>query len=102
VPSTPSEAIGRSEARKRCQPTRIPPSKRIATSATTAIRSTSRIDSSSPSRVKVRPASAAASRKIAGAGTAKRSLSLFESTASAKTPATAVITKPKSVISVTA
>ena len=37
--------------------------------------------------MKRRPASAAASRKIAGAGTAKRSLSLFERTASAKTPA---------------
>jgi hypothetical protein len=39
---------------------------------------------------------------MAGAGTASRSLSLFERTASAKTPEATAITRPKSVISVTA
>ena len=99
VPTTPSSVIGTIAARKRGQPTRMPPSNRIATSARTAMRSTSRTERAVPRLEKTRAASAAASRKIAGAGTANRSLTLFERTASEKTSEATAITRPKCVTS---
>jgi hypothetical protein len=71
-------------------------------SATTAMRSTSRIESASPSRGQTSEASAAASRKKAAVGTRSRSLSLFEKSASVSAPATTRTIAPKSVTSSTA
>ena len=88
VPKTPSSEIGIQAARKRASRPAHPPSKRIRISATTAMRSTSRIESSRPRRGQKWTVAAAASRKIAGAGIGTRSLTLFERTATATIPAT--------------
>ena len=102
VPKTPSTVIGTAATRNRFQPTRMPPSKRIRISATTATRSTSSTENLRPRLGQKCTVTAAASRKIAGAGIGKRSLTLFERTASETTPATTRITRPKCVISLTA
>ena len=77
VPSTPSEAIGQIEPRKRRQPTCIPPSKRITISAITPRRSTVRIGSAVRRRGIRSEATAAPIRKSAGPGIGKRSVALF-------------------------
>ena len=86
VPTTPSTVIGTAATRKRSQPTRMPPSKRITISATTARRSTSSTESLRPRLGQKCTVTAAASRKIAGAGSGMRSLSLFESSATDDDP----------------
>ena len=93
--------IGTAEARNLAQPTCIPPSKRIAISATTAIRSTSTVESR-PSPGQMSDATAAATRKSAGAGTGKSSVSLCAPTASENAPATSRTISPKSVSSLMA
>ena len=82
VPSTPRVTIGPAEARKRRQPTCIPPSKRIRIRQITPIRSTSRIETCSASPGKTSDASAATRRKIAGPGTGNRSVSFVAASAS--------------------
>lgn len=101
VPSTPREAISTAEARKRRQPTCIPPSKRMAIRATTPIRSTWRIEVWSASAGKRSDASAAARRKIAGPGSGKRSVNLLEASASEKPAATRRTILPNSKSSLT-
>ena len=66
----------------------MPPLKRITIKATTAIRSTVSISTASYTPGQMSETTAAASRKIAGAGTGTRSVSFVESTASAKPPVT--------------
>src|SRR3954453_6276972 len=99
VPSSPSDTIGTAETPKRRQPTRRPPSKRMKTSATTAMRSTSWIERrcATPGNAFARPA--APIRKIAGVGIGKTSVNLFESRATAKTPETTSTIAPKCVTS---
>ncbi len=98
VPSTPRLVIGSAAARNRTQPTCIPPSNRIATRATTAIRSTSTVESRAR-RGQMSEAPAAATRKSAGAGTGKSSVSLCAPSASENEPATTRTIRPKSVSS---
>ena len=102
VPSRPSERIGAAEARNRRQPMSMPPLKRMTISATTAIRSTVTIGTASYTRGQMSETTAAASRKIAGAGTGTRSVSVVESAASAKPAVTIRTMAPKSLISVMA
>ena len=99
VPTVPSTPIGTNEARKRRQPTCMPPSKRMTISATTPIRSTSLIDSASASDGNMSDATAAASRKTAGAGIGRYEVSLLATTASETPPATTSTTVPKALIS---
>ena len=86
VPSTPSTVIGTAATRgSAASPTCMPPSKRITISATTAIRSTSTVDSSDrPGQMS--EATAAATRKSAGGGTGKNSVSLCAPSASEERP----------------
>ena len=72
VPKIPSVKIGPAATRKRRQPTSVPPLKRMTISATTPMRSTSRIERRSPSRGKMSEATAARRRKITGSGTGNR------------------------------
>jgi hypothetical protein len=102
VPSTPSERIGAPAARKRRQPISIPPLKRMTTSATTATRSTVSVGTFSYTSVQRSETTAAATRKIPGAGTGKRAVSVVERIASAKPPVTMSRMPAKSVISVMA
>ena len=102
VPKTPSTVIGTAATRNRFQPTRMPPSKRITISATTASRSTSSTENLRPRLGQKCTVTAAASRKIAGAGIGKRSLTLFERSATETIPETNRTIRPKSVISLTA
>src|SRR6476469_4718255 len=100
VPSSPSAVIGRAAARKRCHPTSMPPSKRIAMSATAAIRSTSTVERRSrPGQIS--EVTAAMTRKSAGAGIGKRSVTLYAPIASENVPATRRTIRPNSVSSVT-
>ena len=69
VPSTPIDSTGQTDWRMRGQPMSMPPLRRIATSATTAIRSTVCTDTVSG---QIAPAPAAASRNTPGAGTGSR------------------------------
>src|SRR4029079_10355516 len=101
VPTTPSTLIGTIDSRNLGQPTCMPPSKRITTSATTAIRSTSTVDSSDrPGQMS--DATAAAPRNGAGGGTGKNSVSLWAASAARNAPETTSTTRPKSVSSLTA
>src|ERR671930_1200322 len=86
VPTTPSDVIGNAAPRKRRQPTCMPPSKRITISATTPIRSTLWIEITVSRPGKTSDATAATTRKSAGAGTGNRSVSLYVPSAP-KTPA---------------
>ena len=87
--ASPSEMIGTADSRKRRQPTRMPPSKRITISARTAIRSTSRIDSaSSERRPDVRRDRRGEQEQRRRPARASLSLILFESTATANAPET--------------
>src|SRR6188508_2295862 len=99
VPTTPRAVIGTTARRKRAHPTLMPPSKRITIRASTAIRSTSLIESSPPRRGKTWAPIAAASRKIAGEGIGTCSLTRFASTARAKTAETTRTIRPKWVSS---
>src|SRR6478735_9388310 len=101
VPTTPSTLIGTIDSRNLGHPTCMPPSKRITTSATTAIRSTSTVDSSDrPGQMS--DATAAATRNSAGGGTGKNSVSLWAASAARNAPETTSTTRPKSVSSLTA
>src|SRR5262245_38773035 len=102
VPSTPRSEIGTIAPRKRRQPTCIPPSNRITISATTPIRSTSRIESACSSRGKKSDPIVEASRNSAGAGTGNHSVSLLRPIAARKAAETTRTIRPKLVISDTA
>ena len=80
VPATPTQTIGPAALRNRSQPMCIPPSNRMTASATETIRWTVVTDNS-PSAGRTSEASAAATRKIAGAGIRIRSLILLSRTA---------------------
>ena len=71
----PSESIGTSARRSRRQPISMPPSKRITTSATTAIRSTVTNEIASRRPGQRSEAAAATTRKRAALGIASRSVS---------------------------
>ncbi len=101
VPTIPSEKIGTAATRKRRQPTSVPPLKRITISATTPIRSTSRIVTRSASDGKMSEATAASSRKITGSGIGMRSPSLIRSSASRSPPETTSTIAPKTFSSST-
>ena len=101
VPKIPSVKIGTAATRKRRQPTSVPPLKRMTISATTPMRSTSRIERRSPSRGKMSEATAARRRKITGSGTGNRSPTLVRSSASRSPPATTSTIVPKTVSSST-
>ena len=99
VPRTPSVATGTQAACRRRRPIAEPPSKRITISATVATRSTVRIETSSCE--KRSEATAAASRKSAGAGTETRSLSFEVRSAADNAAATSRISAPNEATSCT-
>src|SRR5919197_2082 len=101
VPMTPSTVIGNAAPRKRRQPTCMPPSKRITISATTPIRSTLWIEITVSRPGKTSDATAATTRKSAGAGTGNRSVSLYVPSAPKNPAATTRTIVPNSWSSLT-
>ena len=99
VPSTPSEAIGRREGRRRRQPIDEPPSNRITIRATVAIRSTVWIERTREGQRS--EARAAATRKSAADGIDVRALSFDASNAADSAPETTRMVRPKLVRSCT-
>ena len=94
VPSTPSERTGMALRRIRFQPMCMPPSNRITTSATVAMRPTVCSEIALPSRGQRSDAPAATARKIAGAGTRSSCVSFVEASASRNPPATTSMIAP--------
>ena len=86
VPSTPTTAMGVADALKRRQPMCMPPSKRIASSATVTSRSTVRSEGACRLGIAF-TAMAAATSSSAGAGIFSHSVSRWESTAAMPTAA---------------
>jgi hypothetical protein len=102
VPAVPRRTIGVAAPRNRRMPMCMPPLKRITISATTAIRSTVRIDTSSWRSGKSSDTTAAPSRNNAGAGTGNPLVTRMEINASENPPARMRRISPKSEISLTA
>src|SRR5439155_26987520 len=101
VPSSPTVTTGAKAARVRFQPMCIPPSNRMTISPTVTTRCTV-ITDTRPSAATRSDATAATSRKIAGAGTGIRALIRLDSTASVTPMPTTPIIRPKNGTSVTA
>jgi hypothetical protein len=87
VPATPTQTTGPAAWRNRRQPICIPPSNKITASATVTTRWTVVTDTWPKAGMRSE-ASAAATRKIAGAGTRIRSLTRLDSTAAVMATAT--------------
>ena len=99
VPAIPSAMIGPAAARKRRQPVSMPPLSNTTMSAMTATRSTVRTETSSRSTGHTSDATAAATRKTAGAGTGKWLPSCVARIESENAPATTRTMMAKSVSS---
>src|SRR4051812_15333705 len=99
VPTTPSATIVPLTLPKRRQPIEPPPSKRITISAIDATRST--VSAETENEGKRSEATAAATRKIAGAGIGIRSLTFDARSAAATAPETTRIPSPNVVRSST-
>jgi hypothetical protein len=94
VPATPTQTTGPAAVRNRCQPMCIPPSNKMIASATDTTRWTVVTDSC-PRDGTRSEATAAASRKIAGAGIRIRSLIRFDSTATVMATPTSSTSRAK-------
>ncbi len=100
VPSRPSDTIGIADSRKRLQPTRSPPSKRITASEIEATRSTLRVERCETSG-KMSETAAAASRKSAPGGTRTRSARRVDTIAASAAAEMSATRPPKCVSSLT-
>jgi hypothetical protein len=94
VPATPTQTTGPAAVRNRRQPMCIPPSNKMIASATDTTRWTVVTDSR-PNVGITSEATAAASRKIAGAGIRIRSLIRFDSTAAVMATPTSSTSRAK-------